>query len=254
MLSQQCWIQRDVYRVFSNLYVMMIGKPGTGKGTASYILKGYPRSCAICQIRSRPHHKRKVPLLIWNKDLNFLIPHLQELSPNLMSILQTSLSSPELSLGKDYALMYSFSRRNSTTFLAPIISTLYRCLPRCGLIKVLTVSELKQDEASPFPHLASISLGEIHMKVFQWHFRVSYSVKVSLLDLSLVHGSISNRSEIAFPDSPEAGDNADIKGQLGEAWWKYKLSLLELSPLRILLDWEPRPNYSQFPRTGRWKI
>ena len=40
VLGQKCWIERGYYRIYPNLYVMLIGKPGTGKGTAANILQG----------------------------------------------------------------------------------------------------------------------------------------------------------------------------------------------------------------------
>ena len=39
-LSQQTWVDRGHYKVFPNLYIMLIGKPGSGKGTACNILQG----------------------------------------------------------------------------------------------------------------------------------------------------------------------------------------------------------------------
>lgn len=40
ILSQQAWIERGYYKIFPNLYVMLIGKPGAGKGTTCAILQG----------------------------------------------------------------------------------------------------------------------------------------------------------------------------------------------------------------------
>lgn len=39
VLNQQCWIERGFYRVFPNLYVMLIGDPASGKGTTCEILR-----------------------------------------------------------------------------------------------------------------------------------------------------------------------------------------------------------------------
>ena len=39
ILSHQTWVDRGFYKIYPNLYVMLIGKPGTGKGTACAILQ-----------------------------------------------------------------------------------------------------------------------------------------------------------------------------------------------------------------------
>lgn len=39
LLTRQCWVERGYYLIYPNVYAMLIGDPGTGKGTAIAILQ-----------------------------------------------------------------------------------------------------------------------------------------------------------------------------------------------------------------------
>jgi hypothetical protein len=195
---------------------MMIGKPGTGKGTASYILKDILDHAQF--VKFAPDRTTKEKFLL-DLEQGFEFSH-------------TSSSGTESKLDEyftDQSILSGIivgERLCSDVFILAEEFNDFLGSDNIDFISLLTKmwsykgtyrQRIKTGRSVAIPSPCINLLGGNTHEGFSMAFPSKLLGQGFLARFILVHGSISNRSEIAFPDSPEAGDNADIKGQLGES-------------------------------------
>lgn len=259
VLSQQTWIKHSFYNVYPNLYVMLIGKPGTGKGTSCAILK---------EILDHAGYSKFAP----NKTTQ------QKFLTDLESGFEFSHSSSE---SNEREIDDYFGGTNSTS-----IDLMQKSIRACSDVLILAeefnnfMGTDNQDFISLLTELwsyggtyrdriktgKSVTIPNPCVNLFGGNTNEGFSMAFPskllgqgfLARFILVYGSVSERSRSAFPDPPEAG-RAQILGNLlhkiqGEIVGEYEFTSGGKMGAEKVFSYYPGPEDGRFEhyRTRRF--
>lgn len=207
ILSQQVWITRGTYRVFPNLYVMLIGAPGTGKGTTCHILKGVLDAAKFTKFAP---NRTTLQKFLTDLEAGFENSHSSDPGTQSSSVddyfgagedFQQRLCSDVLVLAEEFNNFMGTDNYDFISLLTELWSYYgpYRDRIKTGKSVAIT---------NPCVNLLG---GNTH-DGFTMAFPPKILGQGFLARFILVHGSVSGQEESAFPDSPEIGGI----GKLGE--------------------------------------
>lgn len=210
ILSHQVWITRDFYRIYPNLYVMMIGKPGTGKGTSAYILKEILNAASFSKYAPDRTTKEKF-LLDLEQGFEFSHTSSAGTDGTLDSYFSSAgeseprLCSDVLILAEEFNDFMGSDNIDFITLLTALwsYSGTYRQRIKTG-----------RSVAIPRPCI-NLFGGNTH-EGFAMAFPSKLLGQGFLARFILVYGSISGTEEIAFPKSPRVGGAGLLGGKLLE--------------------------------------
>lgn len=249
VLARSCWIDRGYYKVFPNLYAMLIGDPGTGKGTACDILQGVLQDAGYT--RFGPNRSTKEKFLVDLQDgfdvdtessgerVDSLIDDFfkSEISSSRGS---SGITSDVFILAEEMSDFFGTDNLEFITLLTALWS--YK-----GTYK----QRIKTGRSVHIPNpCINIFAGATHDS-FQQTFPSRLLGTGFLARFILIYGSIPADSEIAFPESPVV----TAQGELGKILARIKhntLGQIEIQDAEKLVFSEVLKYYSG-PQDARFK-
>lgn len=193
---------------------MLIGKPGTGKGTASYILKDILDHAQF--VKFAPDRTTKEKFLL-DLEQGFEFSHTASAgTESKLDSYFTDESIFSTAIGERLCSDVFILAEEFNDFLGSDNIDFISLLTKMWSYKGTYRQRIKTGRSVAIPSPCINLLGGNTHEGFSMAFPSKLLGQGFLARFILVHGSISHRAEIAFPDSPER-DNSDIQRQLGES-------------------------------------
>lgn len=256
ILSQQVWVNHSYYRVFPNLYAMMIGKPGTGKGTTCNILKEILDHAGYTKFAPDKSTQQKF-LMDLEEGFEFSHTHSKGTERTLDSYFDESTSgakdtagrlcSDVLILAEEFNLFMGTDNQDFITLLTKLWSYYgtYRDRIKTGISVAI-------------PNPCINLFGGNTNEGFSMAFPSKLLGQGFLARFILVYGAINERSRTAFPEPPIPGRaqslGENLRGIQSEAVGEFQFSTGGRMGAEKVFEFYPGPEDGRFEhyRTRRF--
>lgn len=209
ILAQQVWVKHSFYNVYPNLYVMLIGKPGTGKGTSCTILKEILDHALYTKFAPNKTTQQK---FLTDLEAGFEYSHTSDPNGNERTINEYfgPESPPSGRPCSDVLILAEEFNNFMGTDNQDFISLLTELWSYNGTYR----DRIKTGKSVAIPNPCINLFGGNTNEGFSMAFPSKLLGQGFLARFILVYGSISERSRTAFPDPPESGEAQRLGGIL----------------------------------------
>ena len=204
VLAQRVWIKHSFYDVYPNLYIMLIGKPGTGKGTSCTILKKILDHAGFTKFAPSKTTQQK---FLTDLEAGFEFSHTN--NKGIEKTLESYFGESTQALNRVYSDVLILAEEFNNfmgTDNQDFVSLLTELWSYNGTYR----DRIKTGPSVAIPNPCINLFGGNTNEGFSIAFPSKLLGQGFLARFILVYGAMSDRARTAFPEPPKEGKTAEL--------------------------------------------